>query len=110
MTNNASASWTTKLRSVPSSFVVHDEHFAVLPSRRNRPRLPRPVPGLSSRITERSRHRSLCPLARRSAVKAMEHRSLRELDAAIILANTYHLYLRPGTDVLKQMGRPAPTC
>ena len=34
----------------------------------------------------------------------MEHRSLRELNAAVILANTYHLYLRPGTDVLTQMG------
>ena len=44
------------------------------------------------------------PVGTQGAVKAMEHRSLRELDAAIILANTYHLYLRPGTEVLTAMG------
>ncbi len=44
------------------------------------------------------------PVGTQGAVKAMEHRSLRELDAAIILANTYHLYLRPGTEVLQAMG------
>lgn len=44
------------------------------------------------------------PVGTQGAVKAMEHRSLRELNAAVILANTYHLYLRPGTDVLTQMG------
>ncbi|MGA0046198.1 MAG: tRNA-guanine transglycosylase, partial [Candidatus Kapaibacteriota bacterium] len=43
------------------------------------------------------------PVGTQGAVKAMEHRSLRELNAAVILANTYHLYLRPGTDVLTQM-------
>jgi len=44
------------------------------------------------------------PVGTQGAVKAMEHRSLRELDASIILANTYHLYLRPGTEVLQTMG------
>lgn len=44
------------------------------------------------------------PVGTQGAVKAMDHRSLRELDTPIILGNTYHLYLRPGTDTLGQMG------
>lgn len=44
------------------------------------------------------------PVGTQGAVKAMDHRSLRELDTPIILGNTYHLYLRPGTDTLKSMG------
>jgi queuine tRNA-ribosyltransferase len=44
------------------------------------------------------------PVGTQGAVKAMEHRTLRELDAQIILGNTYHLYLRPGADVLEHMG------
>ncbi|MDP6797248.1 MAG: tRNA guanosine(34) transglycosylase Tgt, partial [Candidatus Krumholzibacteria bacterium] len=30
--------------------------------------------------------------------------SLRDLDASVILANTYHLYLRPGTEILEEAG------
>lgn len=44
------------------------------------------------------------PVGTQGAVKAIEHRTLRELDARIILGNTYHLYLRPGTDTLTTMG------
>ncbi len=44
------------------------------------------------------------PVGTQGAVKAMDHRSLRELDTPIILGNTYHLYLRPGTDTLGHMG------
>lgn len=44
------------------------------------------------------------PVGTQGAVKAMDHRSLRELDTPIILGNTYHLYLRPGTDTLRAMG------
>lgn len=44
------------------------------------------------------------PVGTQGAVKALEHRSLEELDAQIILGNTYHLYLRPGTEVLRNMG------
>jgi queuine tRNA-ribosyltransferase len=37
--------------------------------------------------------------------KAVHQRELREdIDAQIILGNTYHLYLRPGTDVLQKLG------
>jgi queuine tRNA-ribosyltransferase len=44
------------------------------------------------------------PVGTQGAVKAMEHRSLHEVGAQIILGNTYHLYLRPGTTVLEKMG------
>ncbi|MBU3741051.1 MAG: tRNA guanosine(34) transglycosylase Tgt [Candidatus Kapabacteria bacterium] len=44
------------------------------------------------------------PVGTQGAVKAIEQRTLSELDAAIILGNTYHLYLRPGTETLKTMG------
>ncbi|MBS1562150.1 MAG: tRNA guanosine(34) transglycosylase Tgt [Bacteroidetes bacterium] len=44
------------------------------------------------------------PVGTQGAVKAIDHRSLVELDAKIILGNTYHLYLRPGTEVLNTMG------
>ncbi len=44
------------------------------------------------------------PVGTQGALKAMEHRSLKALDVPIILANTYHLYLRPGVDTLSAMG------
>lgn len=44
------------------------------------------------------------PVGTQGAVKAMEHRTLRELNTPIILGNTYHLYLRPGVETLTAMG------
>jgi queuine tRNA-ribosyltransferase len=44
------------------------------------------------------------PVGTQGSVKAVEHRELQELGAQIILGNTYHLYLRPGFEVLKNMG------
>jgi len=44
------------------------------------------------------------PVGTQGSVKAVEQRELTELGAQIILGNTYHLYLRPGTEVLKSMG------
>jgi queuine tRNA-ribosyltransferase len=38
------------------------------------------------------------------SVKAVSPRELRELDAQIILGNTYHLFVRPGLDVIKHFG------
>lgn len=40
------------------------------------------------------------PVGTQGAVKAIEHRELLEIGSQIILGNTYHLYLRPGTDVI----------
>ena len=44
------------------------------------------------------------PVGTQATVKAIEQRELEEIGAKIILGNTYHLYLRPGTDVLEQAG------
>jgi len=45
------------------------------------------------------------PVGTVGSVKAVQPRELiDDLDAHIILGNTYHLYLRPGTDLLKAAG------
>ncbi len=44
------------------------------------------------------------PVGTQGTVKAVEQRELTELGAQIILGNTYHLYLRPGMEVMKNMG------
>ncbi|MCC8035792.1 MAG: tRNA guanosine(34) transglycosylase Tgt [Rikenellaceae bacterium] len=44
------------------------------------------------------------PVGTAAAVKGIFHRDLKEAGAEIILANTYHLYLRPGTAVLEAAG------
>jgi queuine tRNA-ribosyltransferase len=45
------------------------------------------------------------PVGTAASVKALDTQDLTQLlDAKIILANTYHLYLRPGDDVVAQMG------
>jgi len=40
------------------------------------------------------------PVGTQGTVKALEQRELIELDSKIILGNTYHLYLRPGNEVI----------
>lgn len=42
------------------------------------------------------------PVGTAGAVKAMPQSWLEDLGAGIILANTYHLYLRPGEEVIRQ--------
>ncbi|MDQ1266687.1 MAG: Queuine tRNA-ribosyltransferase, partial [Bacteroidota bacterium] len=44
------------------------------------------------------------PVGTQATVKAIEQRELVESGAKIILGNTYHLYLRPGTDVIHKLG------
>jgi len=45
------------------------------------------------------------PVGTAGTVKGILHRDLAEdIDARIILGNTYHLYLRPGTEILKSAG------
>lgn len=44
------------------------------------------------------------PVATQGTVKAMSPRELREVGAEIILSNAYHLYLRPGAELVGQMG------
>ena len=44
------------------------------------------------------------PVGTIGTVKAMSPDEMKEIGAEIILGNTYHLYLRPGTAVLGQLG------
>lgn len=44
------------------------------------------------------------PVGTQGTVKAIEQRELEEIGAQIILGNTYHLYLRPGEEVLQKAG------
>ena len=44
------------------------------------------------------------PVGTQGSVKAMSPEELKNLDAQIILGNTYHLFLRPGLDVIKHFG------
>ena len=44
------------------------------------------------------------PVGTRGAVKAITHRDLIDLGAEIVLGNTYHLYLRPGDDLIARAG------
>jgi queuine tRNA-ribosyltransferase len=44
------------------------------------------------------------PVGTQGAVKAVEPRELEELGATIVLGNTYHLYLRPGTRIIQRGG------
>jgi queuine tRNA-ribosyltransferase len=45
------------------------------------------------------------PVGTQATVKGLAPRELAgELDARILLANTYHLYLRPGADLIRRLG------
>ncbi|AMO23044.1 tRNA guanosine(34) transglycosylase Tgt [Ramlibacter solisilvae] len=44
------------------------------------------------------------PVGTYGTVKGITPRSLDEMDAQIILGNTFHLWMRPGLDVVKQFG------
>jgi queuine tRNA-ribosyltransferase len=44
------------------------------------------------------------PVGTQGSVKALGPDDLRELGATCVLANTYHLYLRPGTELIAELG------
>ena len=44
------------------------------------------------------------PVGTQATVKAMTPEELKEIEAQIILSNTYHLYLRPGHELVKEAG------
>ena len=44
------------------------------------------------------------PVGTYGSVKAMSPDDLRDIDAQIILGNTFHLWLRPGLDIVRQFG------
>ncbi len=44
------------------------------------------------------------PVGTKATVKAMTPEELKDIEAQIILGNTYHLYLRPGHDLIEEAG------
>lgn len=44
------------------------------------------------------------PVGTQASVKAITPAQLEELGATLVLSNTYHLYLRPGADLVAEMG------
>lgn len=44
------------------------------------------------------------PVGTQATVKAMTPEELKDMEAQIILSNTYHLYLRPGHELVKEAG------
>jgi queuine tRNA-ribosyltransferase len=44
------------------------------------------------------------PVGTQATVKTLTPAQLRELGATLVLSNTYHLYLRPGDDVVSELG------
>jgi queuine tRNA-ribosyltransferase len=44
------------------------------------------------------------PVGTQGAVKGLRNEALEELGAQIILGNTYHLYLRPGHELIRNLG------
>src|SRR5438477_1522083 len=47
---------------------------------------------------------ALCPVATQATVKSLTPDELREVGSEILLANAYHLYLRPGADLVVELG------
>ena len=44
------------------------------------------------------------PVGTQAVVKAMTSREMKEIGASILLANTYHLHIRPGEDLVQKAG------
>ncbi|OGU12684.1 MAG: tRNA guanosine(34) transglycosylase Tgt [Ignavibacteria bacterium GWB2_35_12] len=44
------------------------------------------------------------PVGTQGTVKAIDQQTLKNFNTRIILSNTYHLYLRPGTEVIEHFG------
>ncbi|MCF0141033.1 MAG: tRNA-guanine transglycosylase, partial [Mogibacterium sp.] len=44
------------------------------------------------------------PVGTQATVKAVKPEDVEKTGAEIILGNTYHLYLRPGADIVKEAG------
>lgn len=47
---------------------------------------------------------AFAPVGTQGTVKALDPRDLHDLGVQILLSNTYHLYLRPGADLVAAMG------
>lgn len=65
--------------------------------------------GLARTGTLKTSHGSIqtpifMPVGTKATVKGISQENLDEMGAQIILNNTYHLYLRPGDEVVKHFG------
>jgi queuine tRNA-ribosyltransferase len=47
---------------------------------------------------------AFAPVGTQATVKALDPRDLQELGVELVLANTYHLYLRPGANIIGDFG------
>jgi queuine tRNA-ribosyltransferase len=47
---------------------------------------------------------AFAPVGTQATVKALDPRDLVELGTQLVLSNTYHLYLRPGAEIVAEMG------
>lgn len=66
-----------------------------------------PTGARAGRVTVRGRTfetPAFMPVATQGAVKALTQEEVRQLGGQIVLANAYHLYLRPGTGLVKKYG------
>ena len=61
---------------------------------------------LSKIITSRGEIKTplFMPVATRGTIRGLTFRDIEEIGFDIILSNTYHLYIRPGMDLLIQCG------
>jgi queuine tRNA-ribosyltransferase len=57
-------------------------------------------------VTARGTFRTPCfmPVGTRATVRALSSQDLEDLGVEVVLANTYHLMLRPGADVIGELG------
>src|SRR5689334_8031049 len=44
------------------------------------------------------------PVGTQATVKTLTPAHLTEINASLVLANTYHLYLRPGDELVRELG------
>ena len=44
------------------------------------------------------------PVGTQATVKTLTPEHLKDINASLVLSNTYHLYLRPGDDIISEMG------
>ena len=63
-------------------------------------------PRLGEFETRWGRHKTpmFMPVGTQATVKTLDERELKEINSAVILANTYHLWLRPGEDIVAKAG------
>ena len=62
------------------------------------------MPAYCTPRTATSRRRFLCPWAPKANVKGIPTETVKKLGAQIVLANTYHLSMRPGEDTIAELG------